>query len=1213
MTVTNFELMDAFVTRWQNAGGKERANYQMFFAEFCDALGVERPNPQGGAIAYGFDHSMTIFTPSGKRTPGYIDFYKENHFVIEAKQGSSQSGKGTAKRGTQGYLKAMEGAFVQAVAYAKNLTIRPPFVLTCDIGSHFELWLGFGGDYGGYGARREIPLAELRKPETFALFVDIFTNPQARNPEKIAAIVTREVASDLADLAKSLERSPLTPLKKGGTGEDKRGTVEDRPQEVAQFLMRCIFTMFAEDVGLLKEQLFTDTLRDRWLQDPKSFKPGAEALWRAMNEGNDFGFYGKLLRFNGGLFANSTAFDLTGAQLEILLKAAQRDWRNVEPAIFGTLLERALESKERSKLGAHYTPRSYVERLVRPVVLEPLRDRWGIVQAEVNAILGDGQERLTERQISNRFDSAQSLLEGFLADLRKIRVLDPACGSGNFLYVTLDLMKQLESEVLQRLADVADVFGRKQMRLDIEQVNPSQFLGIELNPRAAAIADLVIWIGYLQWHFKRFGDIPPIEPVLREYNNIENRDAVLAWDGRVPDVDKDGKVRTRWGGRTMKSAVTGEDVPDATDQVTILKYINPRQAVWPEADYIVSNPPFIGNARMREMLGDGYSETLRKAYQDVPDTVDFVMYWWHKAADLVRNGKVDRFGFITMNTITQVRQRKVIDFHQAQKNSISLIFAIPDHPWADQGADVRIAMTAASQSFENVGRIAQLGFIQTEEHGQTPEESAEKVKIRLQAVPRIFSDLKSGADISSVNKLKSNLTLSCPGMKMTGAGFLITSEESAVLGYGENSSLNSIIKPYLHGRDIADRSRGLYSIDLFGLSIREVQNRYPTVYQWIYERVKPERDTNNRKALRENWWIYGEARATLRPALKNLNKYIVTIETAKHRTFLFLSHQVVPDNMLIAIALEDAYFLGVLSSKIHVTWALAAGGRLGVGNDPRYNKTVCFDPFPFPDPTEPQKQKIRDLGDRLDAHRKRVQAAHPEVTITAMYNLLEKLRKAEPLDDKDKAFNQKALVSTLKQIHDELDAAVFEAYGWGDLISRSPLAPLQKGGTGASPETNIANGSEVPLLKGDLGGSLPQSVDEQILDRLVKLNADRAEEERNGHIRWLRPEYQAPDQIQETQTTIAGLTPTDTPIPTPATQQKWPKDFKDQLAAIRDLLRTQGGEWSLDTIATQFKNATRSKPTIQTCLEALETLGLVAQHTENSKVTWYFAELQKAG
>ena len=297
MTDLDITRVERFVLRWEKAGGKERANYQMFFAEMCDALGVDRPNPQGGTIAYGFDHSMTFYTPSGKKTPGYIDFYKENHFVIEAKQGSEKSGSGTAKRGTQGYLKAMEGAFVQAVSYARNVGQRPPFVLTCDIGSHFELWLGFGGEYGGYGARREIGLGELVKPEIFGLFVDIFTNPQARNPEKIAAIVTREVAADLADLARSLER---------GVGSEGRD-----PQEVAQFLMRCIFTMFAEDVGLLKEQLFTETLSDRWLKNPAEFRSGAEDLWTAMNEGSKFGFYGRLLRFNGGLFASPRAFDLT--------------------------------------------------------------------------------------------------------------------------------------------------------------------------------------------------------------------------------------------------------------------------------------------------------------------------------------------------------------------------------------------------------------------------------------------------------------------------------------------------------------------------------------------------------------------------------------------------------------------------------------------------------------------------------------------------------------------------------------------------------------------------------------------------------------------------------------------------------------------------------------------------------------------------------------
>ncbi len=244
--------------------------------------------------------------------------------------------------------------------------------------------------------------------------------------------------------------------------------------------------------------------------------------------------------------------------------------------------------------------------------------------------------------------------------------------------------------------------------------------------------------------------------MLREYNNIEYLVAVLAWDRTEPDMDKDGKVRTRWGGRVMKSAVTGEDVPDATDQVTILKYINPRQAVWPEADYIVSNPPFIGNSRMRETLGDGYSETLRKAYKDVPDTVDFVMYWWHKAADLVRNDKVGRFGFITTNTITQVRQRKVIDFHQTQKNSVDLIFAISDHPWVDEveGAAVRIAMTSGElNSPKNATRMPQLAVVTEEEDGSTPEDSADKVKVLTRNVEAIFSNLQAGIKLDSASKL----------------------------------------------------------------------------------------------------------------------------------------------------------------------------------------------------------------------------------------------------------------------------------------------------------------------------------------------------------------------------------------------------------------------------------------------------------------------------
>ncbi|WP_293154058.1 MULTISPECIES: type IIL restriction-modification enzyme MmeI [unclassified Microcoleus] len=294
---------------------------------------------------------------------------------------------------------------------------------------------------------------------------------------------------------------------------------------------------------------------------------------------------------------------------------------------------------------------------------------------------------------------------------------------------------------------------------------------------------------------------------------------------------------------------------------------------------------------------------------------------------------------------------------------------------------------------------------------------------------------------------------------------------------------------------------------------------------------------------------------------------MATVETAKHRVFLFLSAEVIPDNKLIAIALDDAYFLGVMSSRIHVTWALATGGWLGIGNDPVYVKTKCFDPFPFPDATDTQKQTIRELGERLDSHRKRVQVTHPEVTITGMYNLLEKLRKAEPLDDKDKAFNQKALVSTLKQIHDELDTAVFAAYGW---------------------ETTLT--------------------DDQILENLVTLNAQRAEEERNGLIRWLRPDYQAPGETY-IQPSLAGIiTETEIAI-TPSEQQPFPKTLKEQLSAIRDLFRTQSGEWTAAQVTAHFKGANRKQKVILDCLESLEDLGILLSHAENGMIFWHLAEV----
>lgn len=1147
------QRVEIFLNKWKGSQGNERANYQGFFLELCDALGVERPEPKGSITGdrYCFDKDIKIFNKDGVTT-NFADFYKEGHFLIEAKQGGNAAKRGTAKRGTKTYDIAMEKAFYQAQSYTPFLPSKPPFLITCDIGSHFEIWMSFSGNYGGYGAREKIDLDQLLNEKVFNRFVAIFNDPQNLNPEKYRARVTREVADTLAKLARWLEQQG------------------HQPQEVANFLMRCIFTMFAEDVKLLKGEVFTKALKERWLVEPKTFKTQIERLWKVMNTGGEFNF-DEIPQFNGSFFADATAFDLPKEQLEVLYEAANKDWTEVEPAIFGTLLERALDSKERKSLGAHYTPRSYVERLVRPVVIEPLRSEWLLVESEVDRFLTlkEKQQKPTKAQI----EKAEHEMRGFLEKLQQIRILDPACGSGNFLYVTLDLLKTLEQEVQTRLLDVlgevtTNLLEEFDPRLaGRKQVNPSQFLGIEINPRAAAIAELVIWIGYLQWHFKRYGTTPPPEPILQDFHNIEFRDAVLDYDGKELDIDiKTGQVKTRWGGKMIKHPVTGEDVPDASDQIPIYRYLNPRPAIWPDADYIVSNPPFIGNKRMRDRLGDGYVEAQRQAYKNVPDTVDFVMYWWHYSAKLVLEDKLKSFGLITTNSITQTFNRIVLLKVLSGNNSVSLSFAIPDHPWIDttDGAAVRIAMTVV-KSGKHEGVLAKV---------VKEVESDDGVTIVDLVISKGFInvDLSVGVDVVSAFKLTANSRLSGQGVIVLGEGFHLNEAEYLKLIQQEPTAIH-LIKRYRNGRDITDKPRNLRIIDLYGLNESQVM-QYPYIYQRIYELVRPKRLEMKDKARREQWWLFGRSNQEIRNAINGLERYIVTCRTAKHRVFMFAENDILPDAKLIAFGLDDAFYLAVLSSVPHLIWSLKTGAWLGVGNDSNYNHSDCFGKFPFPNPTPEQKQKIRELGERLDSHRKRVQTQHPEITITGMYNLLEKLRKGETFTDADKTYNNKALVSTLKQIHDELDNAVFDAYEWQDL------------------KDNQKTKAEI---------------EEIILERLVTLNAERAEEERNGIIRWLRPEYQAPYEV--TQQLLTEVMETEATVIIPSEQKTFPKQPKDQLAAIRDLLRTNTSEWTVEQIAAQFKNGGKYKNAITENLERLEWFGILICRESQATKRWQYVEI----
>ncbi len=1166
-----FASADRFIARWAAAGGTELANAQAFMIELCDLLGVPRPEPareEASDNAYVFERAVTFRHGDGSASAGRIDCYKRGAFVLEAKK--VRQG-GAPIRASRAFDDALLRARSQAEAYARALPAsegRPPFLVIVDVGRVIELYAEFtrsGATYIPFPDARShrIELAHLADAGARERLARLWTDPLSLDPARASAKVTRDVSTQLAELAKTLE----------GAGHSA--------EHVAAFLTRCLFSMFAEDVGLLPKSsdgggAFVHLLH-RHGDDPETLRAMLAVLWADMDRGGfSAAVAGKLLRFNGKLFKGAGqanyVLPLDAAQIALLLKAASANWKEVEPAIFGTLLERALDPTERHALGAHYTPRAYVERLVLPTVVEPLRADWANAQAAA-LLLATEANALEGKDRDKKLAEARAEVKRFHHQLCTTRVLDPACGSGNFLYVTLEHLKRLETEVLNQL----HALGESQSRLGFEgeTVTPQQLRGIEVNERAAALAELVLWIGYLQWHIRSFGDTSVAEPVIHDYGNIEHRDAVLAWDRIEPMTDASGQVVTRWNGTTTKAhPVTGEPVPDDRALVPKWRYVNPRPAEWPQADFIVGNPPFIGAKYVRESLGDGYAEALRSTWPEVPESADFVMYWWQRAAEMLRDGRTRQFGLITTNSLRQIFNRRVVESQQAATPPLRLTFVVPDHPWVDGAgnAAVRIGMTVGTlASSANEGRLLTVRNEEALPHGEVAVELEERHGF-------VHADLRIGANLAAAVPLMANSRLSSPGVKLHGAGFIVTRADAAVLGLGTVPELERHIREYRNGRDLTATARDALAIDLFGLSADKVRERFPAVFQWLLDRVKPEREQNNRATYREGWWLFGEPRRDLRPALAHLDRYVATVVTTKHRVFQFLDATVLADDAIICVASNSALLLGVLSSNAHVHWALQTGSTLE--DRPRYIKSACFETFPFPSDdtglTPDLTTRIGTLAEQLDAHRKAQQAAHADLTLTGMYNVLEKLRRSEPLTAKDKVIHEHGLVSVLKSLHDELDTAVLKAYGWGDLA-----APLADHGH-----------AEVRAAAVDT-----------LLERLVALNARRAAEEASGTVRWLRPEFQNPTAVPAGRSAEQGrleleddpantdTTVDVTAVTSSAARRPWPSSLPEQIKAVAELLATAPRPQTQAEIETRFTGRGVWRKRLPTILQTLEAIG----------------------
>lgn len=645
----------------------------------------------------------------------------------------------------------------------------------------------------------------------------------------------------------------------------------------------------------------------------------------------------------------------------------------VEPAVFGALLERALDPRERHALGAHFTPRALVERLIAPALEEPLEAAWSVALAEAEARAGRGDVA-----------GARRAVRGFHARLAGVRVLDPACGTGNFLYVALDRLRAIEARVIARLRELGD--ARPHPR-----VGAGQLLGIDRSARASAIARLVIRIGDLQGRAR-------------------------AGDARA---DPQGEAAIEVG-----DALAG---------------------AWPEADYVIGNPPFLGQQRLRAVLGDAYVDALRAAHPEVPETCDLVMYFWHRAAELLRSRKIERFGFITTNSVTQPMNRAVVARHLRAEPALSLAFAIADHPWVDgdDGAAVRVAMTVARRG-RGEGRLCAAG------RGLAMESRW----------GRIHADLTLGADVGACAPLRAMEGLAWKGLELGSQGFVV----DRAIGdawLAEDPALLRVLRPYLNGNDLKRGRSTRYVIDFHGLDEGEAR-RFDRAYRWVAERVARDRAAGRDARLLRDFWLFRRSGDRLRAAVAGLRRFIGTTRTASHRVFQFLPAGVAAESKIVVIASEDALALGVLSARAHRVFAERIGGRLGKGNDPTYNHASCFAAFPFPACDAGSARRIRALAEALDAARKRAQAADPRLSITAMYAAVEALRAGRSSGARGR------IARALAAIHAALDEAVLAAYG-------------------------LPAGAD----------------DESVLDALVSLNAERAREEAQGIVRRLCPVHEA--------------------------------------------------------------------------------------------------------
>jgi len=930
-----------FIEAWKNSTANERQGAQTHFNSLCDLLKV--PKPSGTSLMDGYGFEINVDKTGGGQ--GFADAWKRGCFAWEYKSPGRD----------------LSEALRQLKLYASDLQ-NPPLLIVSDM-RRIEVhtnWTNMVQEKHIYELE-DLADANVRQKLASAFSEDTVAEYR---PSRSANATTEEVAQRFVQIAQNLRER----------GHD--------PEQVAHFVNRMVFCMFAEDVGLLPKRLFEQMLV-RSLEEPEHFTTHAETLFSAMSKRDGVVGYERIEWFNGGLFEDGTALPLTEPDIRIALDAARQNWSEINPSIMGTLFERGLDPSKRSQIGAFYTDAEKIMMIVRPVIIEPLLREWAKIREQIDHKL-EAAKGKAKSSHTKAMNEAQALRVEFVEKLKNFRVLDPACGSGNFLYVALKELKNIEF----RVNFEAEGLG---LPPGFPSVGPECVKGIEINPFAAELARVSVWIGEIQWmREKGFGVSK--NPILKSLETIECRDALLN--------------------------------PDGTE------------AEWPEADVIIGNPPFLGDKKMIRELGEATATRLRETYRGaVPGGANLVCFWLSQARRALDRAITSRVGFVTTNAIRTGADRRVLEL---LATAAPIFEAWSDEPWVVEGASVRVSIVCHSK----------LDF-QKHLDGKLVESITPSLSPFTRALPSALNQNAgysfTGTFLNGPFEIPEELAREWLTAPRNVAGHK-NSDVIKLTANGQDLLQRGPRKWLLdYGVDLSEQDAALYEAPFkyAAQNIKPFRQRKDGDGNFEVRRVNH----------RERWWLHAEPRPGMRRALSGLERFIVTPMVSSTRVFCFLSSAFLANQKLVVFPKDDFLWLGLLSSSHHELWTLEYCSWIGAGNDPTYAANAVFLTFPFPEgltpnipaadyANDPRAIAIAKAAARLNELRENwlnppdlVQRV-PEVVPSYPDRIL-------PVDDKAAAILKKRTLTNLynerpawlDMAHKELDRAVAAAYGWPDDLS----------------------------------------------------------------------------------------------------------------------------------------------------------------------------------